>query len=963
MGAAPAIAPAPEQVDTPTLERRETAGVTSRLILSYVERERGREGVDQLLRLAGLEHEETPLRDENHWFSWEKKIALLEAAAEVLGDPHAGRAIGAAGLDFNLAQGVKLSLRALGTPRLIYKNIVRASSKFTQTHRTESVEVGAHHARIRYFDVSGRGYHPGDCDLNIGYLSSAPVLFGLPPARISHPVCARDGGDTCVYDIRWEDGASRLRKALIAAGAAAASLGGALAFAPALSPEAGGLSAALLALAGVREWQFRERRYRLLEQKAAHTADGAQRLESSLRDLVSALRLDEVLEKITRNAQAAVGGKEFALLVEDGGQMACRSSSGLPARTTAALEEWAAGHVGHLDGATLIDDLSQAGDLAELAGDRDLPLRSLCAAPLVFRGERVGVLIALANGISGFLPNDVALLESYAMQAAIALSNAQMYETQSALASRDPLTELFNHREFHEAVGRELERCRRHGGGLAVALFDLDGFKQVNDTRGHAAGDRVLKGVAAALADSARASDQAYRIGGDEFALLLPDTSGRAAISAAERAAAAMTTVEDRIGVSYGIAEWPHAGPSKDTLLACADMNLYAMKHAATSSSNPSTRPGTIDPASAATADAAHQRRRLAAARRLSAMLAPLLDPEAVARATVEELSASFGWFLVVMHKLEGGVLRPIAAAGEMTDKMGESIWQWEQAVGEGINGRAARTGEPVIVPDTLDEPDFLAPDGDELRARSELAVPIRVAGEVWGVLNLEDRRKDAFGPDDLVFADLLAGHIGAALDRSRLFNDLEQAFTTTLAMLSDALERKDAYTAAHADEVADLSVAVARRLGLDEDEVRTVNYGGLLHDIGKIGIPSEIILKPAKLTDEEFEIIKQHTIIGADMLSRIPFFEDVVPVVRSAHERWDGRGYPDGLAGEEIPLGARIICACDAYNAMVTERPYKAAMRRGAAVAELARCRGTQFDPQVVEALLAEIGEQALRS
>src|SRR5215212_3485213 len=238
MGATPAIAPAPELVDTPTVERRETSGVTSRLILAYVERERGPEGVERLLRIAGLEDEEQLLRDENHWFSWEKKIALLEAAVEVLDDPQAGRSIGAAGLDFNLAQGVKLSLRALGTPRLIYKNIVRASSKFTQTHRMESVEVGAHHARIRYFDVSGRGYHPGDCDLNVGYLSSAPVLFGLPPARISHPVCARDGGDTCVYDVRWEDGASRVRKAIGAIAAASAAIAGALAFAPALVPEA-----------------------------------------------------------------------------------------------------------------------------------------------------------------------------------------------------------------------------------------------------------------------------------------------------------------------------------------------------------------------------------------------------------------------------------------------------------------------------------------------------------------------------------------------------------------------------------------------------------------------------------------------------------------------------------------------------------------------------------------------------
>ena len=200
-----------------------------------------------------------------------------------------------------------------------------------------------------------------------------------------------------------------------------------------------------------------------------------------------------------------------------------------------------------LDAATLIDDLSTVRVARPARGtDPDVPLRSLCAAPLVFHGRRVGVLVALANGAAGFLPNDVALLESYAMQAAIALTNAQMFEDQQALASRDPLTELFNHREFHESIGRELERCRRHGGTVAVVLLDLDGFKSVNDMRGHAAGDRVLRGVAQALARTARASDIAFRIGGDEFALLLPDTSGRDAIAAAERAAEVIAQVDER---------------------------------------------------------------------------------------------------------------------------------------------------------------------------------------------------------------------------------------------------------------------------------------------------------------------------------------------------------------------------------------------------------------------------------
>jgi hypothetical protein len=207
-------------------------------------KELDREAVDAVLRASGQSGREAQLRDENHWSSYATKIALLEAAAEVLGDADAGRRIGSAGLDFNLAQGVKLSLRAFGTPRLIYKNIVRATSKFTSTHRMACDEIGAHHARIRYYDVSGYGYHPQDCGLNMGYLSAAPVLFGLPPARISHPVCARDGGDTCIYDVRWETGASRVRKAMGAALGAVAAVGGAGAFAPELLGEATGVGAA-----------------------------------------------------------------------------------------------------------------------------------------------------------------------------------------------------------------------------------------------------------------------------------------------------------------------------------------------------------------------------------------------------------------------------------------------------------------------------------------------------------------------------------------------------------------------------------------------------------------------------------------------------------------------------------------------------------------------------------------------
>ncbi|MEA2440001.1 MAG: hypothetical protein QOH76_1425 [Thermoleophilaceae bacterium] len=947
MGAtATPASPARAIPEPPGVEARETGGVTTRLILDYVEREGGREAVERLMRDAGIENREAELRNENSWASYATKIAMLEAAAKVLDDPLAARHIGEAGMDFNVAPGLKLSLRALGSLRLLYRNIPRTCSKFTSTHRMEALEVGRRHARIAYTDISGTGYHPADCDLNVGFLSCAPILFGLPLARVSHPICARDGGDTCVYELRWQSGASRLRTALGAFVGGAACVGGALAVDPALAPEAALVAAALGMAAGRSELRFRRRRYLHLERRADQQAELAERLATSLQDLVSALQLDDVLAKIRKNAQVAVGGKEFALLVDDGDGMRCMSSSTLPRDSVAALERWAAAGAAERHLPMVLDDLTGVPALTPLPSDRALPLRSLCSAPLLFRGRSLGMLVALANAEGGFLPHDVELLQSYAAQAAIALENARLYEAQQQLASRDPLTGLLNHREFHEAVARELEECRRHGGSMAVVLLDLDDFKRVNDTSGHAAGDSVLLAAADGMRGACRASDQAFRIGGDEFALVLPRSTSRQAIPVAERAAASMVSVDVRVSVSYGIGEWPADGPTKDSLLRHADERLYAMKRSV---------PGRVGAAPAASdGEEERQRERLACANRLSTRLAPLLDPEQIASATVDELHETFRYHLAVVHRLDPDrMLRPVAGAGPLIREM-TGFESWEQPLDGGVNGRVARTGEPALVHDTTRDPHYIGTDAPA-DSGSELAVAIRVGGEVWGVLNLEQLKTGAFDADDVVFADLVAAHVGAALDRTRLATELEGTFMTTLAALSDALEHKDAYTAAHAREVEELAERVSARLGLAGADLRTVRYAALLHDIGKIGIPSEILNKPDKLTEEEFEQIKQHTVIGARMLERIPFFEHVHPLVRSAHERWDGRGYPDALATSEIPLGARIICACDAFHAMTSDRPYRAAMPVVEAIAELRRHSGRQFDPAVVDAVVAE--------
>jgi HD-GYP domain-containing protein (c-di-GMP phosphodiesterase class II) len=194
------------------------------------------------------------------------------------------------------------------------------------------------------------------------------------------------------------------------------------------------------------------------------------------------------------------------------------------------------------------------------------------------------------------------------------------------------------------------------------------------------------------------------------------------------------------------------------------------------------------------------------------------------------------------------------------------------------------------------------------------------------------------------------AARYGAALE-------LNRAYRGTVMLLSDVLEFEDEYTAQHSRSVVDLVNAVADELKIPPTERQELEFAAMLHDVGKISIPKEILHKPGALTDGEFAVIKHHTIEGQFMLDRVGgLLGRVGEIVRSCHERWDGAGYPDGLVGEEIPLPARIVFACDAYNAMTTDRPYRDAMLSEEAVAQLVVNSGTQFDPQVVHALTAVV-------
>jgi putative nucleotidyltransferase with HDIG domain len=207
-------------------------------------------------------------------------------------------------------------------------------------------------------------------------------------------------------------------------------------------------------------------------------------------------------------------------------------------------------------------------------------------------------------------------------------------------------------------------------------------------------------------------------------------------------------------------------------------------------------------------------------------------------------------------------------------------------------------------------------------------------------------------------FADLVANALACLQART----DLEAAHRELVTTLTRVVCARDPYTGGHSESIADLAAAVAQELGLSPAEVQNLRVAALLHDIGKVAIPDGILHKPGPLEPEEWAVVRKHPDIGARILASARHLWPVIPIVRHHHERWDGRGYPDGLSGEAIPLGARILAVVDAYAAMTDVRPYRTPLPVDLALQELRRCAGTQFDPQIVDAFLRTLERRGTR-
>ncbi len=648
----------------------------------------------------------------------------------------------------------------------------------------------------------------------------------------------------------------------------------------------------------------------------------------------------------------------------------------------------------------------------------------------------------------------------------------------------DPKTGLFNARHFAVELREELARAARFERPMSVIMADLDLLRDINNSYGHLAGDAVLKGIADIFRVQLRPYDVPARFGGEEFAILLPETAPETALEIAERIRRAVaehlfeveTSSEPiRATISLGIAGFPKDGADPNELIHQADLAVYRAKLqgrnrvlgassepllmapersarlaavpeegeyvATTSRALPETRPSELREAQQQRSHTPGRPHFLA----LSPPLAALVGLVAVAGIVAGIAGLYFG----TTNDIIGLIAIVILVGGGQALSLELEAGSISVSAVGALAG-AAMFGPRVALPLALTivavewsarrddwyyvlfnvgalslaslaaagvfSVGLIADEGSPWRALVVAGAGL-IAGGVYFLVNTalislamalegHDRWRSVWNerfswlvPHYVVFG-LVGGAIALAYDAIGLYGltvfvlplllmrktmaaylghtekstkklrkaaetirtqnvSLEQAnrllkerSTAAMESLSATVDARDAYTAGHSRRVQQLALAIGRELGLSQAELDLLGHAALFHDIGKLAIPDAILLKPASLTADEWALMQRHADEGARIIDRLGFLNDAVPAIRHHHERFDGTGYPDGLGGEDIPLGARIIHVADALDSMLTTRIYRAARPAEEAMEELRRGSGSQFCPRCVSAL-----------
>jgi len=527
------------------------------------------------------------------------------------------------------------------------------------------------------------------------------------------------------------------------------------------------------------------------------------------------------------------------------------------------------------------------------------------------------------------------------------------------MAELDDLTGLGNYRMFMRSLTAEVARSRRYEDPFSLVLLDLDGFKAINDELGHLAGDDALRLVAVALRDALREEDVCCRQGGDEFAVIAVRAGDEEARELAERLTGAIAAIpfgadgERRLGASIGWATFGEPARSVDELILRADAALRQTKRANGGPLRDGARGGGGAGGSARedrgrAGSGVSAPNRLALLAGLARALPSARDERALAETTVAFLAGAFDTVGTAVAGLDhdGGVRLAALSSGD--DRADAIALLDDLAVGR----RARAAAGPAVIEENVE-----AHWVDGARVRSQLAVAVLDESRTWGWLVVASDRPHAYGLPERALAEAIAEQLGRALTCRRLLDRLRVAGFGELyrvAVGSAAAAGTESW------RIAELAWQTGRAVGLDDEGLRALYLAALFHDVGTVGVPAVLLSHPGELRDEERAVLREHALIGERMLRGLPLLREAAPIVRHEHERFDGTGYPDRLAGEEIPLAARILLACDAFVSMTSPRPWRPARSGDSAHAELRRVAGSQLDPRVVDALLGVLGAPA---
>ena len=521
---------------------------------------------------------------------------------------------------------------------------------------------------------------------------------------------------------------------------------------------------------------------------------------------------------------------------------------------------------------------------------------------------------------------------------------------------RDSLTGMLNHGasngRLREILGDQHQHC-------AVAMCDVDGMKSINDTYGHPIGDAVLRIVADALS---RDGAMVGRYGGDEFIAILPGLGREEAEAYRDRvteivASADLTDpvtgVRIPISASIGLAVYPEEAREPEELVKLADNAMYATRRHS-------------DMLSSAGGEVLSGDR----AAKLVGDLVPLLTAAGTREEKLDQVASRLSvgaGYDAVNFEISGQRSEPQDWEGTYVRAPEELIDAWTEAQNQTTDHPLGRlleeTRKPVFLDDILTAEALLPEERTLISAaglKSALVIPMIWQHRLVGMLSVASRRESAFTAWDAQFLMAVSSEVTAIVWMTTLVEELQlahkhlsKAHADTVMLLANAAEAHDDTTGRHIQRVRKVSEAIALEMGYTEARAHEVALASVLHDVGKFYVPDAILRKPAKLTDEEWIIMRQHTVWGAQFLAGKYGFELAENIARTHHESWDGNGYPAGLKGEEIPEATLITSVADAFDAMTNDRPYRAGRPANEAIEELVRFSGRQFSPRVVDAVL----------